>query len=107
MFALQKFRSVGMEELISAGHRREVVESLLADLEPWIFGNKCPLPVPARVLDAVDGGKQVDPLFFYNMVFIARVLEPSLGFACGIFGLEEEPLPELPEAHWLKGWEPE
>lgn len=93
--ALQKRRSLAAE----LDYPVEVLEHL----NPWIYGDKCPIPALAKLIDRAENGGRIRPLDFFNMVAIATTLEPSIGFLCRTNG--DPDFPERPDPHWLKsGW---
>lgn len=66
--AFQRARSIAMETYGDAS------ADALAILEPWLFGNKCPLPHLTR---AIDRG-YVTPMEFYNFMIILEKITPEV-----------------------------
>ena len=64
--AFQKFRSIEIEKWND--------EVGLAQIFPWIFGNKCPLLVIQKVLDR----GYVEKMEFYNFMYIIHYLAPQV-----------------------------
>jgi len=96
MATIQHMRSVSPNEF-------GATDTIAADLLPWIYGPRCPLPALARLLDRVEGGGRLAPADFYNMMLIATQRQPEIGLMA-IFPLQGKQLPE-PDAHWLAGWD--
>lgn len=105
MRVVQRFRGISKEALVGGGWKEQVVDSLLADIQPYIFGNKCVLEALIKILDSVDAGNALAPHDFYNMIYIAGSLEPSIGAACQLSGRIRFPLEA--DYRWVLGWEPE
>jgi len=94
MVAVQKARSVIKEE-------SDLSDEALAEMFPWIMGDKCPLPTLVKILDSVDGGKKIEPIVYFNlMVALYRFMSP-VRFLAGDSLPVELPAPET----YLGGWD--
>jgi len=120
MLGLQRYRSIVMETvgadtaLTGTGLLGESVDGLglstefAAEMWPWVFGDKCPLPALVKILDSVDGGETLAPLDYYNQMFILDRFIPEVKAVTNI-RLEQariSPIPEGPaDISILSGWE--
>lgn len=103
MYALQKYRSVavgkGPRELGMSGE-------LAADVWPWVFGEKCPLPALANILDNVDRGKSLAPMDYYNQMTILTRFMPGIRIITNSSMPPTVPfVPEFMTPDVLTGWE--
>jgi len=69
-FAFQRFRSVIMEQADEDG--ASVKD--LADMFPWIFGPKCPLPAIQKCLDR----ERVTGMELYNFLLVLHRFAPEV-----------------------------
>ena len=111
-WALQRYRSIAMETLgpntgelyISkkpATQTLHLSEKLAAEMWPWIFGEKCPLPILVKMVDS----GEVAPADYYNMMFILDRFIPEVKAAAMVWR-GAHTIPEgLPSMSILKGWE--
>ncbi len=98
MYALQKYRSN------TANYLPE--QELMASAWPWVFGEKCPLPQLAMVLERFDSGNALNPFEYHNFLVILYKFSPEILFAMNYYDDELE-LPEgLPSPLTVaKGWD--
>ena len=120
MLALQRYRSIVMETvgpdtaLTGAGLMGENIEGLslskelAAEMWPWVFGDKCPLPVLVKILDNIDDGGTLAPMDYYNQMFILDRFMPEVKVATNM-RLIQAHIPPIPEGstdiNILRGWE--
>lgn len=106
MWGLQKYRSITTETLSSGTGDICLSEELAARMWPWVFGEKCPLPALAKILDDVDNGKDLAPADYYNMMTILYRFMPEVAIAASL--REGCSLPKgQPGISVLLGWEEE
>lgn len=100
IWALQRYRSIAMETLGPGTGELHLSEKLAAEMWPWVFGEKCPLPVLVKM---VDSGK-VTPADYYNMMFILHRFMPEVKLAStvqrGTHTIPKGP----PDTNILRGW---
>ena len=96
IWALQRYRSITMETLGPETSDFEeptaelhFSEKLAAEMWPWVFGDKCPLPVLVKM---VNSGK-VAPNDYYNMMYILDRFIPEVK----LFALVQRGAPTIPE----------
>lgn len=73
----------------------ELGERLLAEMHPWLFGQKCVIPALAQVISRAERGSAVVGKTFYHMMWIAKrepAIELSAAFMTSGAGL---PQPDL------------
>jgi len=100
MIALQRYRGIIREQM------SDIPDKVLVSLEPWVFGDKCPLEILVKVLDGVDTGHALEPMTYYNMMTILTNFMPGVQ-ACVNMRLAEAGLallPEMPDINILRGW---
>ena len=120
MLALQRYRSIVMEmvgpdtALTGTGLLGETVKGLslseetAAELWPWVFGDKCPLPTLVKILDNVDDGGTLSPHDYFNQMFILDRFTPEIKAATNMRLIQAHipPIPEGPaDVDILGGWE--
>ena len=120
MLALQRYRSIVMETvgpdtaLTGTGLLGESVEGLslsaefAAEMWPWVFGDKCPLPVLVKILDSIDDGGTLVPLDYYNQMFILDRFMPEVKMATNMRLIQAHisPIPDGPAGvDILSGWD--
>jgi len=96
MTALQKYRSVTAEEI-------GIPKKLAEEMWPWVFGDKCPLPVLAKILNHTE----LVPMDYYNQLIILCRFMPEIRVATNI-SLAGTDIPSIPEEapeDILGGWE--
>ena len=110
-YAIQKLRSILREDGIIVKERSELLgltEEMASHMWPYVWGDRCLLPILERILDDYDEKEQLLPLDFYNQVVIATHLEPMLvtitNITLAINGKEPN-FPEEVDINWLKGWD--
>ena len=69
MVAIQRYRSTVAEVTEIDVERR-----VNADLSPWIFGDRCPLPALVKILDR----DVIVPLDLYNMMYVLDRFIPEV-----------------------------
>ena len=110
MLALQRYRSIVMEQLGGSKDGLHLSEKMAAEMWPWVFGEKCPLPMLSKILNDVAGGKQLVPLDYYNMMFILDRFTPEIKAVTNsrLIQARVDVIPEGPPSlTTLNGWEPE
>lgn len=109
MRTLQRYRSTTKEQIGPGTGDLHLSDELAADMWPWVFGAKNPLPALNRILDAVEKGKGLQPMDYYNQMTILTRFMPEILMGCNI-QLLQAGLPELPDHAPLTimgGWDPE
>ena len=109
IWALQRHRSIVMETLgPSLDHSPDelcLTKELAAKMWPWVFGEKCPLPVLTKIIDDAETGGSLDPMDYYNMMFILDRFIPEVKVGIhawrGTWTIPEGP----PSVSVLSGWE--
>jgi len=69
MVVIQRYRSTVAEVTETDVERR-----VNADLSPWIFGDRCPLPALVKILDR----DVIVPLDLYNMMYVLDRFIPEV-----------------------------
>lgn len=107
LWALQKYRSITMETLGPGTGDLYLSEEFAAEMWPWVFGEKCPLPALSKILDDVDSGNDLVPHDYYNMMTILERFMPEVKLAAvairGGATIPEGP----PNVNILAGWDEE
>lgn len=80
------------------------MQDAAAALQPWLFGPTSLLDVTAKIEDMIDGGQQLRPLDFYNIMVIAQRIDPIIGRLSALLGAPSFPAPDI---EWMGGWEDE
>jgi hypothetical protein len=107
MRLIQKARSNAKEGSAAWLMVDAVDESVLAMVEPWLFGDKCPLPMLHKMLDDIDGGRELQPSEHYNMMTILyRFLGKWVDAAVAV-GATTLPHEQPDPLTYLTGWEAE
>lgn len=76
--AMQKMRSNAIEELGAS----EQAARIRAELMPWTYDDhKTPIQAISTALDLYAAGGHLQPLFVFNMLVVATVLEPAIAAA--------------------------
>lgn len=110
VWALQRYRSIVMETLgLDPDYPSEeqlcLTEELAAEMWPWVFGEKCPLPVLAKIVDDAETSGELAPMDYYNMMTILHRFMPEVKVGIrawrGTWTIPEGP----PEVSILSGWE--
>ena len=99
MLALQRYRDIGLETL---GEDRD----LAASLWPWVWGDKCPLPILAKILDGAETSGTLAPMDYYNMTIVLTRFMPEVLVAANLLRLQLD-LPEITQAELPAPWDPE
>ncbi len=103
IWALQRYRSITTETLGPGTGELYLSKKLAAEMWPWVFGKKCPLPV---LMKMVDRG-QIAPGDYYNMMTILDKFMSEVK----LFALVQRGAPTIPEGppslDIFKGWEEE
>jgi hypothetical protein len=119
MWGLQKYRSITMETLgskppgphsISDPRACELhlSEKLAGEMFPWVFGEKCPLPVLSKILDDVDSGGDLAPGDYYNMMVILDRFMPEVRLSVVVARGTDSTLPQgPPDVSIMMGWDEE
>jgi hypothetical protein len=95
--ALKKYRT----DVKEAG----LPNAYLAQVVPWAFGDRCPLPALDRFIKEAEDGKGLAPGDYHNMMIILDRFLPQLRGMAAILDLD---LPDgMPSMDLFKGWEPE
>ena len=99
MWALQRYRSITMETLGPGTGDLHLSEEFAGEMWPWVFGEKCPLPILSKMVDS----EEVTPLDYYNMMYILHHFTPEILIAvqirCSTFPQE------MPDVSICLGWE--
>lgn len=103
IFGLQRARSVEREALGESGEfSAEVVERVLADLTPWMNGEKGKSFL--EILVKVEERGTVAGMDLYNFMTVIHLLEPTASAVAGMLSGTTFPEPDL---QWVLGWEAE
>ena len=114
MWCIQRFRANAMDPLFGpvvadGTPGLQLTESMVADMFPWIFGDKCPLEVLAKVIDGVEETGVLVPMDYYNFMFILDRFMPELRMVSVFYDRElpkDERLPDgPPNISILRGWD--
>ncbi len=102
MLALQKYRSNTALDI------PDLSEESKAEMWPWIFGDKCPLPQLVKVVDRTEKGKSLDPHDYYNFMVILYRFTPEIIAAMNIMNIDN-PMPDEqpPTGVLVSGWDEE
>jgi hypothetical protein len=98
LLGAQKARSVGWE----AVGDDEAGLTVLTALEPWLYGERCVVPVLA---DRLDNPKTVDPLEYRNLMMVALRFCPAIALASVNYGGVCLPLAEALDEPMTATWE--
>ena len=105
LWALQKYRSITMETLGPGSGELHLSEKLAAETWPWVFGEKCPLPILAKMIDDAETSGKLAPMDYYNMMFILDRFMPEVKMGIrawrGTWTIPEGP----PGVEIMRGWE--
>lgn len=105
LWALQRYRSIAMETLGPGSGELHLTERLAAEMWPWVFGEKCPLSILAKMIDDAETSGKLVPMDYYNMMTILDRFMPGvkLGIRAwrGRYTVPEGP----PDIAILAGWE--
>ena len=89
----------------SEGEGLHLSEKLAAEIWPWVFGEKCPLPALAKIIDDAETSGVLTPMDYYNMMVIFERFMPeikaALGAWRGTYSVPEGP----PDIEIMRGWE--
>jgi len=105
MLALQRYRGITAETLGPGSGELHLSEKMAAEMWPWVFGDKCPLPILSKVLDACDAGKELAPYNYYNLMVVLHRFMPEVKVAVSINNQEFPD--EMPPISIMAGWEDE
>lgn len=86
----QKYRANAKESIGDGEVEREV----LAEISPYIFGEKSPLVL----MDAMEKSERIEAQSLWNLCYLIHQFIPEIVVAANILGLE---IPE-PELDWIK-----
>ena len=100
LFGVQRSRSAARESLSGSDVSDKLIENVLVDLNPWLYGPKGEGFIKA--LAQVDARGSVTGMEFYNFMTIIHRLDPTIAATAGI--LSETSYPE-PDARWCVGFE--
>jgi len=103
MIALQRYRGITKEQLGPDSTELHLSDELSAEMWPWIFGDKCPLPTIAKMLNA----DKIVPMDYYNMMFILDRFIPEIKAVVNMNLIQsrQEPIADGPPGlEILKGW---
>ena len=107
MIRLQRYRSVGKEMFGPGSGELCFPEGSMERIWPWVWGDKCMLPMLVKVLDSVDNGNPLVPLDYYNLMFALLQFTPEVAIAIrameGRHSTFPEDFPEIQNS--LEGWE--
>ena len=105
IWALQRYRSVAMETLGRETGELHLSEKMAAEVWPWVFGEKCPLPILVKMVDNAETSGTLAPMDYYNMMTILDRFMPEIKVATvgwrGTYTLPEGP----PSLEILRGWD--
>lgn len=106
MWALQRYRSITMETLGPGTGELHLSKKFAGELWPWVFGEKCPLPVLAKMIDDVEAGGSLALMDYYNMMTILDRFMPEVRMAAVVARGTDSTLPQgPPDVSILRGWE--
>ena len=74
MRAFQRFRSISRETAGTLTNDQSVIAEALEFINPWVNGNKCPLPAMQKML----AGDKIEPQAFYNIMYILHKFAPEV-----------------------------
>lgn len=99
-WALQRYRSITMETLGPGTGDLHLSEEFAGEMWPWVFGEKCPLPILSKMLD------DPAPLDYYNMMYILRQFMPEILLVIQTWRGPNSTFPqEMPDVNVCLGWE--
>lgn len=102
-WALQRYRSITMETLGPGIGELHLSEEFAGEMWPWVFGEKCPLPVLSKMLG---GGGYLEPMAYYNMMYILFQFMPEILLAIQTWRGPNSSFPqEMPDTSIVLGWE--
>jgi len=106
-YALQRYRATANEQM--AGHG-ETWEKVSQETWPWVFGDKCPLPMLVKLLDDIEiGRRELEPHGYYNFRFILWRFTPEILAATNVVlgQRDQELIPEFdpPSVELYMGWD--
>lgn len=102
MKGIQRFRSITRENMGTG----KVVDNILNDLYPWVFGEKCPLLALTKTLDRVNEGNKLTPSDYYNYMTILHKFMPEILLAMALYSEAEDYPKDPPNIQILvEGWE--
>ena len=101
LFGMQRSRSALRETLTNTGDfTKETIESVLEDLNPWLYGVKGEGLLKGLAL--VDARGSITGQEFFNFMVIINRLDPLIAITAGI--LSDTTYPE-PDIRWCAGLE--
>jgi len=93
-----------METLGPGTGELHLSKKFAGELWPWVFGEKCPLPILAKIIDDAESSGELAPMDYYNMMIILDRFMPEVKLAAltwrGTATLPEGP----PSIDILSGW---
>lgn len=108
MWGLQRYRSITMETLGPGTGELHLSQKLAGEMWPWVFGEKCPLPALAKILDNVDSGRGLAPMDYYNMMTILDRFMPEVRLGVVVARGTDSTLPQgPPDVSVMMGWDEE
>lgn len=107
---VQRLRSITAENGIivneAEADKLQMTTAQAARVWPWVWGEKCIIDPLVKILDRYDDKAELDPLAFFNMVYVATSLEPMLS-AVAYMQDPDCPFPEEADINWLRGFDAE
>ena len=94
LVAVTRYRGMAREQL------GPELLAIAEQVEQWTLGPKCPIAACETMLTQ----KPMEPMAFYNLMYLAYNMAPELAMAVSI--LRHADLPK-PDTRWLTGWESE
>jgi len=75
MQTFQKYRSTSLGEV-------GLSEEVAGEVWPWVFGEKCSLPILAKIIGNYEADGSLTPLDYYNQMYILYRFMPGVLAAC-------------------------
>jgi hypothetical protein len=94
LVALTRYRGIAAEQL------GPDMLDVAKQVEAWTLGSKNPLPACEKMLEQ----EPMEPMAFYNLMYLAHNIAPELAMAVGVFQKVDLPKPDI---LWVRGWDPE
>jgi hypothetical protein len=93
LFALQKMRSITIEELTNYGFEEKTVKSVVSDLVPWMHGEKGDAFLSGLAL--VQDRGSITGMELYNFMTILHLLDRNLLMMVSALSQRMYPKPEI------------
>lgn len=113
VLAIQRYRGIGKEVFGPGSAELAFKEGDMERLWPWIWGEKCPLPLIVRVLDHYQDSGELAFMDYFNFMFLLFTNMYVVATACiTIYARQLPPGMEFPKdvlslSDVMKGWDDE